>query len=366
MRVLKSSPRSFQTDSSCDSDGESSHDEVCFEREAIEEDLFGFAVVSFARDIKFYETGRDRPLRVTRIVASQGLVILNILLQVFLLIQIKHFVTAKAVHDIRDVYDQFEYVMYRGEIEGHTTLTSNGKHRGVPEYFPATADEQRARFETMSAEQQAGACRIPLSQPYYLMAILLIWTITCFGEVRRTLDGFLSLIYYMPTVESMREGFISGDAADGHSDERVIIGLRRGMKVFLTVVIVIPRLMVTLVLIWLGCRWLLATENFSDILLNAVALEFILVLKELFYATIVPHRNKRDLQNTKIQSFYDEERANLKARASPWPFLNGFLWLVFGVCWVLFYTYYFQMVLPGYRWDVHDICVDWIERRFKV
>lgn len=359
-RVLKSTPRSMASTLSDDSDD--SQDSVRYAREDIEEDLFGFAVVSFARDVRFYEAGTGRCLRVARIIFSQGLVVCNILLQIFLLIQIKQFITAKAVHDIREVYDRFEYVMYQGNIAGHTTLTANGKHRGVQGFFPVTEEEQRAIFETMSADEQAGACRIALSQPLYVMAILLIWTVTCFGEVRKTLDGFLSLIYRMPTVEAMSRGFIKGDEAD----ERVIIGLRLDMKVFLTVFIVIPRLLITLVLIWLGCRWLVATENFSDILLNAVALEFILFLKELFYATIVPHRNKRDLQNTKVQACFEEERAGERQKARAWPFFNGFLWLIFAMAWVAFYVYNFQMVLPDYKWDVHDVCQNWIARRFKV
>jgi len=43
--------------------------------------------------------------------------------------------------------------------------------------------------------------------------------------------------------------------------------------------VLLPRLLMSGVLLWLGCRWLLATPNFADLVLNAVALEFILTLK---------------------------------------------------------------------------------------
>jgi len=295
------------------------------------------------------------------LISSQCLVMLNICLQVFLLCQIKRFVTAKAVHDIRHVYDRFEYVMYGGNITGHTTVTVNGNHRGVEGFFPVTEEGQRELFAQMPPLEQANACRIPLSQPLYLMAILLIWTVTCFGELRKAFDSFYHLIWRMPIVDSMREGLESGQ---GDTRELMVLrGITREMQVFLTIFVLVPRFVITIVLTWLGCRWLVATENFEDILLNAVALEFILVLKELFYATVVTHRNRRDVENTKI--FCDHDSQEVEA-ATHYNFLSSFAWLFFAMGWVLFYVYYFQMVLPGYRWDVHDVCLDWITRRYNL
>merc|ERR1719163_1784339 len=63
-----------------------------------------------------------------------------------------------------------------------------------------------------------------------------------------------------------------------------------------------PRVGIALYLLWIGCRWLLATNNFSDIILNAVALEFVLLFKDAIYLALVPTRNRIDLENTKIEA----------------------------------------------------------------
>merc|ERR1719436_2367099 len=120
-----------------------------------------------------------------------------------------------------------------------------------------------------------------------------------------------------------------------------------------TVLLVIPRLVITVLLLWLGCRWLLATLHFADILLNGVALEFILCTKDLLYMTIMPQRNMKDVQNTKFGFGEDVPAAYI-------PFIGTFVWLGLAVVWVYVYTYYLQQVLPEYRWDIHDVCSDFL------
>ena len=46
------------------------------------------------------------------------------------------------------------------------------------------------------------------------------------------------------------------------------------MKAIITFLVLLPRFGIACYLLWLGCRWLTATNNFADLILNAVALEF--------------------------------------------------------------------------------------------
>merc|ERR1719262_1056172 len=92
------------------------------------------------------------------------------------------------------------------------------------------------------------------------------------------------------------------------------------IKAIIIFTILIPRCIIAAILLWLGCRWLTATNDFNDLLLNAVALEFILLLKELLYHTLVPNRNKHDLSKTKISIEHEAGPPN------PCDFLGAFVW----------------------------------------
>merc|ERR1719478_1485344 len=99
---------------------------------SLDEDTFGMTVCSLIRDSYFMSCEGATRARVIRVIASLFLVALTIFLQVFLLMQLQKFVTAAAVHRIRNVYDAYEVAMYGN----HTTLTVNGKHRGIPGFMP--------------------------------------------------------------------------------------------------------------------------------------------------------------------------------------------------------------------------------------
>merc|ERR1719215_639294 len=71
--------------------------------------------------------------------------------------------------------------------------------------------------------------------------------------------------------------------------KKVVVRVTTCTKVFMVVVVQIPVLAMTLFLLWIGCRWLIATLGFGTILLNAVALEFVLNLDEIFYRAVVPY-----------------------------------------------------------------------------
>jgi hypothetical protein len=120
------------------------------------------------------------------------------------------------------------------------------------------------------------------------------------------------------------------------------------------------RFAVTVLLLWLGCRWLLATNRFSDLILNAVALEFVLQLKETIFATLVSTRSKADLQITTIKP------GTTKMPPDLWNFINTMGLLIIAIAWVLLYMIVIQDVLPSYQWDIQHTCNHWIQSRYCV
>jgi hypothetical protein len=275
--------------------------------------------------------------------ASLLLLFVNILLQVFLIYEIKEFGTEKSVHDIRIAYEDFEVHMYHH----HTWKTTTGKQRGEKGYF------DKSMFDSLPEDAQEEACKIPFSQPQFLSAVLLIWTLTITGELKSCLSLFSRLVRSCETAPSMVH------ATEEDKDGNVVIyRLTTTVKRCIFGFIILPRAVIALFLLWLGCRWLTATNDFTDLVLNAVALEFVVLLKNLLYDALVPDRNKRETQTTKIDFSYESHHP------TPLTFLGTFLWGFVGILWVYLYIYYFQQVLPDYQWDVREVCETWIVENY--
>lgn len=312
--------------------------------EQLDENTYTMIVASLVRDSNRMSSGTvDVGLRSSRIIVSLTLALLTSLLQIAILICIKTYVTPMTVNNIRDVYDKYEIIMY-GNSSNHTTLTVNGKHRGIDRYFVPE------RFGTLSDDVKSQVCQIPFSQVFFLEIVLFIWAISCVAQFKQCTESFLSLVVVTPTVESMHKAL----KADTNSDAHVIVGLTIGVKTFLVCLVYLPWMGATGFLLWLGSRWLLATNDYSELVLNSVALEFLIKLKELLYMAMISERNKRDLRNLRCSPPWKQEKASYLV------FFNGIVWGYLSLLWVWFYIFYFQTVLPDYKWDIRAVCSSWL------
>lgn len=328
----------------------------------LEEDTFGMAVCAIVRDAYFVAfSGKACFVRLARLLISFSLLILTLFIQVFLCIQIKLKVSAKAVHSIRNAYDFYEREVY-GNATGHLFMTRHGHWRGKPEFWPG---EQQAEtiLSNFTLDMQTRICSIPLTQPVFTGSILFIWTLICVNEFRKCLQMFISIIIQTGTASSMRDALEKEDEDDPDSKEMVIANLTPLMKLLLTIIVFLPRATISIGLLWLGCRWLFATTSFEDLILNAMALEFILLMKETVYAALMPARNRLDLASTKIIAFpkiiYLSQRGTCQ-------FLVTIGWALVCFAWVYFYMSFLQDVLVDYNYDVHEPCKKFIETKFSV
>merc|ERR1712183_539978 len=84
-------------------------------------------------------------------------------------------------------------------------------------------------------------------------------------------------------------------------DTLYITQLQVYMQVLLVLVVFVPWVIITSFLWWVGSRWLVATNSFADLIMNSIALEFIVMFKDMLYASLMPVRSKLDLKSTKIK-----------------------------------------------------------------
>uniref|UniRef100_A0A7S1F2J9 Uncharacterized protein n=1 Tax=Noctiluca scintillans TaxID=2966 RepID=A0A7S1F2J9_NOCSC len=261
-------------------------------------------------------------------------------MQIAAMVCIKVYVTPAHLHHIRDAYDKYEFIMH-GSVESHTYLTIHGERRGFAEYF------EPSLIAKLDDDELAEMCNIPFSQIGFFALVLFIWNITCFSKMKLVIDSFVSLIISTPTVSSMRETL--QDTVDEARPRKIITGLTARVKIALSVLVFFPWLITTLFMLWLGCRWLTATNDFGELVLNAVALEFILQLKELVYQATVSERNQRDLSNTLMTASWKNQVGYITFLIGIWPGVIALLW-------IYLYIVHFQSVLVDYKWDIHDAC----------
>mmetsp|Transcript_49718 Transcript_49718/g.125227 ORF Transcript_49718/g.125227 Transcript_49718/m.125227 type:complete len:376 (-) Transcript_49718:288-1415(-) len=331
----------------------------------LEEDIFGLSICSLTRDFWLLATKKGDPVnRYSRVLTSFTLLFGCLAIQIFLLSQVKRFVSAKAVHDVRIAYDKFENIMY----DGHTTIFAEKptlERRGIGGEFGQFFN--KTNFYKLSDEDQASACRIPLSQPLFFWVVLFVWSLVCMREIRVTKELFQGLITNTQTCDSMQNALEDEDGIEGGAF--VIARLTVGMKIALTFLVILPRFGITAYLLWLGCRWLLATNNFADLILNSVALEFILCLKDVLYLAMVPRRSQLDLADTTIKPPQPKEPESLAA------FTGTVSWGLVAAAWVTCYMGFrgfgwhvngWQQVLREYQWDVHNVCTQWVLERYAV
>jgi hypothetical protein len=251
----------------------------------------------------------------------------------------------------------------------NTYLNKNGKARGIDGFFNASM------FEELDDDDKSDICNIPFSQLNFCFLILMLWCITCVADLKKCIEAFLSLIVFCDTVDDMKDSmchweYLKTEDDDDSSDKKssdpgafdskkipimVITGLTAKVKVAFTFGIFIPELLVTAYILWLGCRWLVATNDWGDLVSNAVALEFTLQLKTLIYHAMTSERNKRDLGFTGIAPPWTKEAAGFGT------YFTTVGYILLSLAWVYMYIFHFQQVLPDYKWDVHQVCDPWLQ-----
>lgn len=308
--------------------------ELSASHDALDGHVFSAFVVILMDDLHSLLASQKDRVRLIHFALTVACVTGCIVMQFFLLASIKRWLCEAQVEDIRLMYSDYEVIMYQNK----TTIDCHGHARGIPGYF------QQSNFALLSAEKQERICGIPLAHPKYIGCIIFVWTLTVYTDMRQTIDELIRVVVQLPQVQSMAECF----SAKGAS--RFVIGITWELKATLTAFIFIPRLVASFLLLWLGSRWLVATCDLGDVMLNGIALEFILNLKTLVYAAFVTQSQKDAVMSTMFPPLY-EEPPSLRWSLS----VSCFSMSLVGA-WVLLYVFELQGVLTEYRWDVAVAC----------
>merc|ERR1719506_3188962 len=84
-----------------------------------------------------------------------------------------------------------------------------------------------------------------------------------------------------------------------------MICLNLQSKVLLMMLVYIPKFLISLCLCGCGCIWLLASETIGDLILNSLALAFVVQVDELLANTFFPHHFLKEIESLVVAMPYD-------------------------------------------------------------
>merc|ERR1719272_953349 len=83
-------------------------------------------------------------------------------------------------------------------------------------------------------------------------------------------------------------------------EEHLVLAMTSLVRVTLYVIVIIPKACICILLWYIGLRWLTSTIEFENLILNALALEFVLRIDEQILEYFMPARAAANVQRTKF------------------------------------------------------------------
>jgi hypothetical protein len=242
----------------------------------IPDDIYGATMYSIIFD--FYEmfgaTGNSDELHISmnimRVLFVTCVLATNYLLQGGMLYWIYTYVVLPSVHGVQKIYQEY--------------------HADV---FDESGKYNKEKWGGWEPEKQDELCSIAFSSYWFMFAILALWTYTMLIEVRKTER-------LMRDIKSVEDCTDLHDMIDQSSGSDRIVKLTKGIDWILFLVIIMPKMIIGLGLLLIGCVWLMATDSFADLILNAVALEFVVNIDNLLFEAAMPASIVLKMEETKF------------------------------------------------------------------
>lgn len=276
-------------------------------------------------------------LNVFRSFFSVLMLIVNYALQVMMLIWSNSYVVHPAVHAVQRLYKDF--------------------HANVFDEF-GNFDEQKWIDYPILAKRTL--CQVPLSHQTFTFLIVWMWCHMMTIEFRETMRLWRE-IEAVPHTKRLADTIVSTSTGRHH-----IRHLTPLCRVLVHGFITLPKLVINFLLFVVGARWLVATPDFGGLILNFLALHFIIEIDEVLYRAFVPQTMQDDVENTKF--WMHEETLNEHVRGLWKGYGRSMIWFVGGIVVCSTYIGVLQKreiphvtVLPGYKFDLHDHCTAVIE-----
>lgn len=234
-------------------------------------------------------------------------------------------------------------------------------------YFHSTCFDSAGVFnkttwDKVPAKRKDELCDAALlTAPGFLFGILILWLLAMLAEFRENFQ-FQKHIQEVPTLPpTISEADMVIEREYSGGCDYFLVALSPICRFLIYVLVIIPKYIVILVLTLVGFRYLSASVAFSDIILNSLALAFVVSVDDMIFNGLFPEIMKervcslkwaipqgiaskegevRDIENERLKSAYTRSTV-----------------IIISACLFLFcYGKFFQRVIPDYRGDLIPLC----------
>jgi len=310
-------------------------------------DAWGCLLFVIVKDMGDLMACEVSPQRIFRMVFSFVALFVNLALQGAILYWVFEFVLSPDVARIQSNYGSFHAECF--DKAGVFNVTRWDKD-----------------FSSMVKDQ---LCHSALSQPAFLFGILFLWTLAMLAEFRENLrlHRHIKGIPALPPAMSGADQVIEVDNGDFvRSQTLFVVALSPNTRRFIYLLIIIPKYLIVFILTFIGWKWLSASENLSDLILNALALQFVVSIDDLMFYSVFPERMAERVAALKLaipapDFDTDEDRETAQNHEICVAYVRSvvILGISLGLLWV--YFYFFFDLIPGYDGDLASICAQFYQ-----
>lgn len=304
----------------------------------LDENAYGAAAVALVRDIpSLIQEQKDgypwsmRSLTMARLAFSLGIMAANLVFQCLILWYIYIFVVEPAVRDVQELYHDFRTMNF----DDHGRLLGD-------------VWEEYGRKEEV--------CQITMSSRAFYYAVLLLWALLMMMELR-SVQRVTMDIWELRSVSSTAEMlFHVNDDEVELGGKCLVIGLTPSIRAAVIGLVCIPRFIIAILLLGLGCQWLSSSASFSDMTLNAMALEFVKNIDEILYEAILPRQLKQQIADTNVFRIQPRYLKKDVDKAEWGAFRRTLGWIAFMTAFLAVFGQMVQTVLPMDLTELSEIC----------
>merc|ERR1711879_223620 len=137
-----------------------------------------------------------------------------------------------------------------------------------------------------------------------------------------------------------------------------IVSLTHTVRALVIIFVVLPRTIIAFYLSELGCRWLSSSASFSAMVLNSLALGFVIAIDEQIYHSILPLATRKQIAETKFLFKEGPEPKDLSTvEMNEWvAYARSSVFFACVIIFVFLYGDVFQTVLPSDLHTLHQTC----------
>jgi hypothetical protein len=305
------------------------------------QDAYGFACAMLANMFDKHLSRKDFIFAVLRVVCA----LLVIASQAYLLYVVRRFISYPSVKHAAEAFGHFRNDMFDDGV-----------------FLEDQWDEWHDK-------KKSAVCDLPPANRVFSFVILLLWTGVVMKDVRETGKHTIAWIWLPTGGEVVREK----EKEDGEFI-RIISAAPYRLKALVLLLLFVPKLFIAAFCWWLGCRWLISSDGFSEMVLNSCALQFIFDSDGLFMEAVENKQTQDWLEEHWIlypdmncQEATQELRNDPKAfppKVGGWPSIANFFLSVFIALSITWLYMLFQKVAPDSVLYLYGPCNDYLDEKY--